>query len=265
MKKYFFLAGLHRSGNTVLSSILNQNPEIYSSALTPVCEFIWQCHVTNITSQSALMNTDSNRATNVISNILDNYYYDVNKPIIIDREKNWATPANIDILKTYIDKNPKIIFTTRPIVEILASFIAIDKENIISRMILLGWQFDEKVPMNDAICDFLMHEDGELRRTMLAIESIRNPDSTDNIHVVKYDDLINSPQKTMDDIYKFLEIPSFVHDFENIEKIEKYDYQNAGFPKDLHEVRKILKRSDVVVEDYLSKESIEKYSGFKYF
>ena len=36
MKKYYFIAGLHRSGVTLLSSILNQNPRFYSGPLSPV-------------------------------------------------------------------------------------------------------------------------------------------------------------------------------------------------------------------------------------
>ena len=40
MKKYYFIAGLHRSGATLLSSILNQNPRFYSGPLTPVLDIM---------------------------------------------------------------------------------------------------------------------------------------------------------------------------------------------------------------------------------
>ena len=42
MKTYHFLAGLPRSGNTLLSSILNQNPLIHSSPLSPINQIMWQ-------------------------------------------------------------------------------------------------------------------------------------------------------------------------------------------------------------------------------
>ena len=41
MKTYHLLAGLPRSGNTLLSAILNQNPDIYSSPLSPITGMLW--------------------------------------------------------------------------------------------------------------------------------------------------------------------------------------------------------------------------------
>ena len=35
-KKYYFMGGLPRSGSTLLSSILNQNPRFYSGPSSPV-------------------------------------------------------------------------------------------------------------------------------------------------------------------------------------------------------------------------------------
>ena len=42
MKKYFFLSGLPRAGNTLLSSILNQNPDLSVSANSFVCDILYQ-------------------------------------------------------------------------------------------------------------------------------------------------------------------------------------------------------------------------------
>ena len=85
------------------------------------------------------------------------------------------------------------------------------------------------------------------------------------IHVVKYEDLLNTPQETMDKIYDFLEIESFQHNFKNIRKIEEYDETAAKLPKDLHKVRRVLGKSDVRVEDYLTPRCIEKYKDLRYF
>ena len=41
MKKYFFLAGLPRSGNTLLSTILNQNPDLKVSSNSFLTEHIF--------------------------------------------------------------------------------------------------------------------------------------------------------------------------------------------------------------------------------
>ena len=40
MKTYHFLAGLPRSGSTVLASILNQNPEVYVTPTSPMLDLL---------------------------------------------------------------------------------------------------------------------------------------------------------------------------------------------------------------------------------
>jgi sulfotransferase len=39
MKSYYFISGLPRSGSTLLSGILKQNPEFYADIASPVQSF----------------------------------------------------------------------------------------------------------------------------------------------------------------------------------------------------------------------------------
>jgi sulfotransferase len=138
-KKYYFLSGLFRSGNTVLSAILNQNPDVYSSPLSPISGYMWTLHNNMENSENDKRSKDKTGQETVMKNLLSNYYSNIDKPIIIDREKQWPLPANFYLLKKYIDPNPKIIFTVRPMLEILLSLInilgkdletAMEKENL---------------------------------------------------------------------------------------------------------------------------------------
>jgi len=264
-KQYHFLAGLHRSGNTVLSAILNQHPDIYSSPLSPVLAYMWNTYVSSKDFQSAKNNMSPERSVRMISKMLENYYEDVDRTFVFDRDKNWAHPANFEMMKECLNFKPKIIFTTRPITEVLASFIAIDGKNIANQMYFSGYNVDSSLSENDNICAYLMQEEMHTGRILKALESIDNADNAGMIHVVKYEDLLNTPQETMDKIYDFLEIESFQHNFKNIRKIEDYDEAAAGLPKDLHKIRRVLGKGDVRVEDYLTPRSIEKYKDLRYF
>lgn len=264
-KQYHFLAGLHRSGNTVLSSILNQHPDIYSSPLSPVSEYMWRTHIASKETEAALSNMYPDRSKRLLSRMLENYYEDVEKPIIFDRDKNWAHPANISMIKDCLDFKPKIVFTTRPIIEVLASFIAIDISTVIRWMNKSSYQPDTSLSLNDNLCDYLMLGDSQLTRALLALQSVDNPENAGMIHVVKYEDILNTPQETMNGIYDFLEIEKFKHNFTNIHRIEEYNEAAIGLPKDMHKVRRVLGRSDVRVEDYLTPRSIEKYKDVRYF
>jgi len=46
------------------------------------------------------------------------------------------------MLKTYISEQPKIIYTVRPIAEVLASLIAINKNSIVMEMAIFNWNFN---------------------------------------------------------------------------------------------------------------------------
>lgn len=264
-KQYYFLAGLHRSGNTVLSSILNQHPDIYTSPLGPLCEYMWRTYYASKEFESAKSNIYPERSKRLLSRMLENYYEDIEKPIIFDRDKNWAHPANIEMIKDCLNFKPKIIFTTRPIVEILASFIAIDRDRLTLWMNNDSFKTNDKLTLNDNLCDYLMDENSHLIKGLRALQSIDNPDNAGMIHVVKYEDLLNTPQETINGIYDFLEIEGFNHNFKNIRKIEEYNEAAAGLPKDLHKVRRVLGKGNVRVKDYLTPRSIEKYKDVRYF
>jgi hypothetical protein len=263
-KNFYFLAGFPRSGNTLLSSILNQNPEIYTSPLSPVAEYMWQCHLAELNIENSKTNPYPNRSKNVISSIIKNYYEDVEKPIIFDRDKNWANPGNLEMLNHCLDYKPKIIFTTRKIVEILASTIAIFGNNLVETMNQSGHVQDSSLTKNDNLCDFIMSEHSLFGKFSVAFYSIDNLNDN-TIYIVKYEDLLSTPQETIDGIYDFLEIERFKHNFTNIRKADQDNDHAAEYPKDLHKIRRKLGRGDVRVEDYLTPRSIEKYKDARYY
>jgi len=127
-KTYHFLAGLPRSGNTLLSSILNQNPNIYSSPLSPIAGMMWDYRGLYNTETMNRNKENKLRADIFLSSFINNFYKDVEKPIVIDREKTWGTPANLALIKEYITPTPKIIFTVRDVLDIIASFVKMDAD-----------------------------------------------------------------------------------------------------------------------------------------
>jgi sulfotransferase len=263
MKTYHFLAGLPRSGNTLLSSILNQNPNIYSSPLSPINGMLWDYDQGLMRSENFLKLSDAQPALNAGSNIIKNYYSNINKPIIIDREKVWGTPANLNIIKKYITPTPKIIFTVRPVVEILASFINILSEDsyIDTSMRNDGWWYKNYLSKNDNRCDYLMSPGGQIDKALFSINEIINSDNKNVFHIISYDEIVNEPENTLKGIYKFLKLPSYKHNFGNIVKLEKDNDEIVGLPTNLHEIRPKLSKVSKKPEDVLSDYVLNKYSN----
>lgn len=257
-KKLYFLAGMHRSGNTLLSSILNQHPDIYSSPIGPLCEYMWLVH--NSTHESAMINIYDYRKKQLISKMHESYYFDIDKPVVIDRDKNWGHPENLKMLKKYISEQPKIIYTVRPIAEVLASTIVIQKDIIAMELAIDGWKFNNDLSYNDNVCEYLMNPNHQLMRTLEGLYSIKNKDNSGIFHVVEYKDMISAPQETMNKIYEFLSLDKFNNDFNNIKKIEEYDELAGGLVEDMHVIRPTISKSNIVVDDYVSQYIKDKYS-----
>ena len=262
-KQYFFLSGLPRSGNTLLSAILNQNPQIYSSPLSPVVSMLWDNNSLYEKEQSVIMLENKQPVMNVGKNIIINYYQDVKKPIIIDREKGWGVPLNLNILKKYITTTPKIIFTVRPVLEILASWINLLPEHsfLDEEMEANNWWYKDYLTKNDNRCDYLMHPNGQINKVLLSINEIIKPENKDVFCLIKYNNLMDAPQETMNKIYNFLELPSYEHNFNEIKQLEKDINVIPTQVDNLHEIRPILKKTSKNPEDLLSKYVIDKYSN----
>ena len=121
MKQLFFLSGIARSGSTLLGSILNQNPDIYVTPTSPLMDIF--CLTEEIYNKMETQYTFNKGATlrNLQNSLADNFYDNINKPIIIDKHRGW--PRNVKQIEQHITNNPKIICTYRPVAENICSFL----------------------------------------------------------------------------------------------------------------------------------------------
>ena len=263
MKTYHFLAGLPRSGNTLLSAILNQNPDIYSGPLSPITHALWDFEQSIWRNESLQRLNNSQPMINVGKNIIVNYYSNIKKPIIIDREKAWGTEGNINLLKKYITPTPKIIFTIRPVIEILTSFINIlPEDSYIDREIKeTGWWYKDYLSKNDNRCDYMMRPGGQIDKSLLTINQILKSDNKNMFHIVSYNEIVNEPDSALKGIYKFLKLPDYKHNFNNIIKLEKDNDEAIGQPANMHEIRPKLSKVSKKPEDVLSDYVLSKYSN----
>jgi sulfotransferase len=264
-KTYHFLAGLPRSGNTLLSALLNQNPDIYSTPLSPLPSLMWDFANTCNTAEQVIRNTENQiKAEIFLSSFMDNYYKEVEKPVVIDREKAWGTPANLSIIKQYVTPTPKIIFTVRDILEIIASFIKMDadylkREAYDSRYYMANYRSEK-----DLVVESMMRLNGDIDKGLLSLASAFYPENKGMFHIVEYNNLVFNPEETMAGIYDFLEMPHYEHNFKKIQKVETDNDEVLGLPKDLHDIRKSLSNSSTstdILSDYIK----HKYSNMEFW
>jgi len=251
MEKYYFISGLPRSGSTLLSAILKQNPKFYADIASPV-----QGIVTNtidfMTKCENNLNITEEHRKNIILSIFEGYYKHVNTPIIFDNSRCWT--KNTTLLKELFPYT-KILCCVRDIPWIINSFELINKKNPFYTSTPFEEQYQDNVFFRS---DSMMSKNGGvIVEPWLFLQEgyAINPEM---IYFVEYDNLCREPEKEMKTIYEFLEKPYYSHDFENVE------YSNENFDrlcnlKDMHTVRKKVEYKEQ--QKILPPEIWERYSN----
>lgn len=267
-KAYYFMAGLPRSGSTLLSAILNQNPRIHSGPSSPVTSIM-------LTLEDAIANDELFRAYpkpqqagEIIANVIKHYYSDVDKPVIIDKNRSWVN--RMHYIPGYFGIEPKIICPVRNIDEILASFIAMHKRNPVDANGRINFIDEMLVKTNtpltdDNRCEFLASPNGILGQSVAGIRQALMEGRQRQIHFVEYDDLINHPQETMRKLYDFLGEEYFEHDFTNLVNQHKEDDSSVYGFADMHDVRETLEKKSIDPREILSPAILERCVGSEFW
>jgi len=257
-KQFFFLSGLPRSGSTVLTALLNQNPQIYATPTSPLLDFLYLTEQQWRQNESVMANPNQKQMLNVSEGIINGTWKHVDEPIIIDKHRAWA--RNSPILNS-IFGHDKVIATVRDLPEIAASFLMLIRESPYSNSIdkALGENGMEVTDENR--CDLVMNN--YVRDPWMSLKE-RYDSKKENLLLLDYDKIVESPIAVMKEIYEFLNIDSYDdHDIHNISHVEENDSDAWGIPN-LHKVRSRLKKTSPKPEEILGKKLCEKYKSLGY-
>jgi|TARA_R100000654_G_scaffold10953_1_gene23952 hypothetical protein len=256
-KKIFFLAGFPRAGNTILTSILNQNPDICCTPNSITLEVLKDVFLLKQTD--VFMNYPDHRSLdNILAAVFDNYYKDWNYKYIIDRNPA-GTDGNLQLVKKYLNPNVKIIFLVRPILEVLASWIDWARKTPNNYLRKLG--------NPTQACHKLMNKDGQIVKQLRCMHNLLKPENKHHVLFIDYNDIVNKPQKTIDSIYNFLNIPKYKHRFKNFKQVEAngLKYDDTIFGKGMHTIKtKSLTKTKRDITKVLPQEIIQTYGKIKF-
>jgi|TARA_B100000287_G_scaffold202676_1_gene191375 sulfotransferase len=262
--EYYFMAGLPRSGVTLLKTLLDQNPKIHSGPISPVVELLYYNNKYFIDSESYDAFPKPKAAHRIVSSIIDNYYYDIEKPIIIDHNRAW--PGNIERIKTYINPNPKIICTVRNVLDILTSFITLVHKNNDQVSYLDEFLIEKGYPCTDELrCQHLMSMEGIVGQSLYVLyKSLFICHDDSHLLLVEYEDIVNNPDVTMKRIYDFLELDYYQHNYTYIDNKHPENDKEWNL-KDMHKVRKELKKISKDPKDILNEAVLYNFSDFEFW
>ena len=241
IKKFIALSGLPRSGSTLLSAILSQNPDIYAEGNSAVCQLMWDMQQScNGSSQQQLMASNKHDTIyDLVASIPSIYYKNVKSPIIVDKCRSWTLPDNMNMLSNYIDENPKVIVLERPLIDIVKSFVSLRLKN--------NWIGNPEEGLLDEWSEPII-------RSYNGVKWAKENNNGEFLFI-KYDDIVNDPKLTLEKIYEFCGVEYFEHNFNHIvNKHPENDkiYEMIG----QHDIRPTISKRNIQVN--LSNEMIKK-------
>lgn len=229
-----FVSGLPRSGSTLLCNILAQNPDLHATHTSGCLDVLFgvRNHWDQLIEHQAhpLPRTKQR----VLQAILTAYYSDVQQPVVFDKSRGWL--AYIELAEELLQRPVKLLVPVRPLPEILASLEKLHRHT--ARV---------KQPPGEATHYFQMQtvagrcQYWTAGEQVLGLAANRLRDAItrglrNRLHFVHFEELASDPATVLDSIYHFLGLPSFAHNFANVQQVTTEDDGLHGYV-DLHTIR----------------------------
>ena len=215
-----FNSSLPRAGSTLLSNILGNNPDIYASPSSGLADAVHGAHYYWQNAEHTKTEGIEKRSESLKEFLragIEAYYNEItDKPYIIDKHRAWSRIADFT---DALFPQCKMLCMVRHPFDIFASMEKLFRKNpmdnkasgIVDYEALQGMTVESRVNiwMNGAPVGH-------------AFQSLYNTIQTklkDDIMYIPYEHLTEQPEKTMRDIYKYLDIPYYKQDYNNIKQV----------------------------------------------
>lgn len=230
-QQYYFISGLPRSGTTLLSTILNQNPNFKASISGPLARFTRTIIEQSSDQGGYRFQCPPEKRKQIIKGIFENYYDDQNKQVFFDTNRGWN--LFLPLLKDLFPYT-KTIVCVRDISWILDSFEQLVRKNPYSISSMFSPEENTNVYTR---CRTLLREDRTLGFAYSALKHAITSEENNMLYILEYERFCKFPEQTMREIYRFIDQDYYDHDFNDVEF--SYDEFDADVNlSGLHKTRK---------------------------
>jgi sulfotransferase len=238
-KTIYFLAGLPRSGSTLLANILAQHPKIHVTPTSGIVDMLVRVR-NGWDENDAFRAMDRHQSEQVketvLKSILQAYFAHVDRPLCIDKNRYWAEFLEMAAALVGGREHVKMLVTVRDLRDVLASFELLYRKT--SALGQLPQEAAMALKFKTALgrVQVFIDDAQPVGRAYNAIRDAVTRGWKDRMHFVDYEDLTRRPAETMAGVYRFLGEEPCQHDFNHVEQITFEDDFVYGF-KDLHIIR----------------------------
>ena len=232
MTTYHFISGLPRSGSTLLSALLLQNPRFHAGMTSPVgslCTGMLRQFGAGTEFGPVITTAERKR---LVRGMFDAYYADhLDKSVVFDTNRMWT--AHLPMLMDQFPQS-KVIACVRNVAWIMDSIerkFAADPYEITR----LFNDDSERATVYSRV-ETLAHRSRMVGYPWTALKSAFYSEHAGSMLLIDYDLLAQAPQKVLPLVYDFIGLEPFTHDFTNV----RYDAPDFDAPlgmRGLHKVR----------------------------
>jgi sulfotransferase len=208
-----FISGLPRSGSTLLSAILRQNPRLHADMTSPVAGLMDAVlsRVSAGTELAPLVGTEQRKR--LLRALFHAYHADLPDGVetVIDTNRAWTgrLPALVELFP-----EARVICCVRNVAWIMDSLERRVRDNPFEHTRL----FNNPAERNSVYSrvDTLAQRDRLVGAAWSNLKEAMYSEHADRVLVVEYDYLVQRPKQVLDLVYQFLGEPAFEHDFDNV-------------------------------------------------
>lgn len=232
-KRFHFISGLPRSGSTLLSALLLQNPRFHAGMTSPVGA-LFAGMLPQFSAGSEFGAVISREQRQRLSRgLFDNFYADLSsKEVIFDTNRMWCAklPALLDL---YPDA--KVIACVRNVAWIMDSLERLYRANPYENTKLFG-DDNERNTVTSRV-ETLAQRNRLVGFAWSALKEAYYGEQAKSMLVIEYELLTQAPERVLRLVYDFLGEPWYEHDFDNI-TYDAPEFDQALGLSGLHRVRR---------------------------
>jgi len=206
-----FISGLPRSGSTLLSAILRQNPALHAGMTSPVGSLVMALmREMSSANETAVFIDDAQRQV-ILRGVFESYYHAIHpRQTVFDTNRLWCAKLHL-VLGLF--PQAKVICCVRHIPWIIDSVERLLRRNRWELSRIFDYETGGTVYSR---AEGLTSQKGMVGFACSALKQAMHSEEADRLLLVSYEELTRDPGRVLAEIYDFTGVTPFAHDFENV-------------------------------------------------
>ena len=232
MSSYHFISGLPRSGSTLLSALLLQNPRFHAGMTSPVGS-LFSSLLGQFSAGSEFGPViEQPVRRRLLRGLFDNYYSEqADKSVVFDTNRLWCAklPALLDLFPS-----AKVIACVRNVAWVMDSLERVYRANPYENTKLFSDDAERNTVYSRV--DTLAQRNRLVGFAWAALKEAYYGEHAGSLLLVDYDLLAQAPENVLRLIYDFIDVPWYQHDFDSVH-YDAPEFDQALGVAGLHRVR----------------------------